>query len=146
MEAIEFKQVTEDDWKLVDDLESGSATPFFCPCDSEEGYRKYIRESTVYVIMKNGKDIGTVSHKTQDDGSILFNGLTILPEHRGQGVATDSMKRLLSNLGKQTYALLVHPENTTALMIYLRLGFVITEWKDNFFGDGTPRLYLKLVP
>lgn len=143
MNKIKFKQVSIEDWKLVEEIEKGAASIFFCPCENEKGYKKYIKESEVFFIMQDGKAIGTISYKAEKDGTILINGLTVLPDYRGKGVATNAMKKLLTDLGDQNYTLLVHPENTAALLIYLRLGFVITEWKDNYFGNGQPRLYLK---
>ncbi len=58
---------------------------------------------------------------------------------------THAMKKLLSDLGNKNFALLVHPENTPALLIYLRLGFLISEWKENYFGNGQPRILMRLI-
>lgn len=41
MRKIQFKQVGIKDWKLVEKIEKGAASAFFCPCDGEEGYKKY---------------------------------------------------------------------------------------------------------
>lgn len=143
MRKIEFKQATLKDWGVVEELESGAKSPFFCPCDGEAGYKKYIKESRVYFIVSGKKMIGTVSYKIEKDKTVLINGLTILPGYRGKGIATVVMEKLLKDLGKRDFSLLVHPENIPALLIYLRLGFAISEWKDNYFGNGQPRLYLK---
>ncbi|MFA6918086.1 MAG: GNAT family N-acetyltransferase [Candidatus Gracilibacteria bacterium] len=143
MEKIKFKQAIVNDWKLVEKLEKGAESPFFCPCDGEAGYKKYIKESKVFFIISGKKTIGTVSYKIEKNKTVLVNGLTILPSYRGKGFATAVMEKLLKTLGKRDFSLLVHPENIPALLIYLRLGFAISEWKDNYFGNGQPRLYLK---
>lgn len=143
MGEIKFKQVSVEDWELVEKIEKGAASVFYFPCENEEQYKRYIKESKVYLVMYGDKAIGTISYKTEKDGTVLINSLTILPDYRGKGIATNAMKKLLADLGDKNYALLVHPENTAALLIYLRLGFVIAAWKDNYFGNGQPRLYLK---
>lgn len=128
---------------LLQSLEKGAASDMFAPCDGEEGYKKYIRESQVYSVVKDNNAIGTISYKNQDDGTVLINGLTIMPEYRGQGIASLAMNKLLDEIGNKSCSLVVHPGNTPAILIYLRLDFYITGWKDNFFGDGEPRLYLQ---
>lgn len=144
MPQITHKPVTLDDWQLLVSLEKIAKNPFYFACDSEEMCKQYIRESHVYFLMDGKKPIGTISHKTEPDGTILINGLTVLPEYRGKGIAHAALKQLLEELGDhQNYALHVHPANTPALLIYLRLGFVITGWEDHHFGDGEPRLYLR---
>jgi RimJ/RimL family protein N-acetyltransferase len=142
MGKMQFKQATIKDWKLVEKLEKGSESPFFEPCTGEEGYKRYIEESKVFFIINNKNPIGTISYKI-DKKAILVNGLTILPKYRGEGIATKAMKKLLSKLGNKNITLVVHPKNIPALLIYLRFGFAIIGWKDNYFGNGQPRLFLR---
>ncbi len=124
MPNITTKPVTLADWELLASLEKIAKNPFYFACDGE-------------------KPISTISHTTEKDGTVLVNGLTVLPEYRGKGIVHAALKQLLEDLGNHNYALHVHPSNTPALLIYLRLGFVITAWEDKHFGDGQPRLYLR---
>lgn len=140
---IEFKKLNIEDWELLQSLEENAASDMFVSCDGEEEYKKYIRESQVYAIMKDNKAIGTISYKNHEDGVVLINGLTVMPKYRGQGIASLAMNKLLDEIGNKSCSLVVHPGNTPAILIYLRLGFYITDWKDNYFGDGEPRLYLQ---
>lgn len=141
---MKFKKVETKDWKLLCSLfEEASATKIFTPCEGEAGYKKYIKESAVCFIMKGNDVVGTISYKIQDDGKYLINGLTVKPDFRKQGIAKQSMEKLLDKIGNKEVVLFVHPKNIPALLIYLRLGFFITKWKDNHFGDGEPRLYLQ---
>jgi ribosomal protein S18 acetylase RimI-like enzyme len=141
--TLKFKQATLEDWEKVRELEEASATHMFAPCEDEEGYKRYVRESTVYFILNEEDEaIGTISYKDQDD-TVTIKGLTVNPEYRGKGIAKTAMKQLMEEIGNRKMALTVHPANTPALMIYLRLGFTIVAWKDDYFGDGEPRLYLK---
>lgn len=38
--------------------------------------------------------------------------------------------------------LVTHPENTKAIRLYESLGFKIAERKENYYGDGEPRVVL----
>ncbi len=137
---IKLKKATIKDWKLVKNLEESAVSKMFAP---EEDYKRFVLESKVFIIMDKEKSIGTVSYKNQDDGNILINGLTIISEYREQGIAKQAMGKLLDMVGNKNFELLVHPANTPALLIYLSFGFIISDWKDNYFNDGEPRLYLQ---
>ena len=72
-----------------------------------------------------------------------FNGLTVVHTHRRKGIASWAIQNILDNIkNKKTINLVVHPKNTAAILVYLKAGFVVDGWKDNFFGDGEPRLSL----
>lgn len=38
--------------------------------------------------------------------------------------------------------LVTHPDNAAAIGLYESLGFKITERKENYFGNGTPRVIM----
>jgi ribosomal protein S18 acetylase RimI-like enzyme len=53
------------------------------------------------------------------------------------------IRALLDEVGdKKPFELVTHPENTSAIITYLKSGFKIKAWKDNYFGDGQPRILL----
>ena len=41
--------------------------------------------------------------------------------------------------------LVTHPQNTAALKLYSKYGFIVTGQKENYYGDGEPRLILTKV-
>lgn len=143
MNDIYFKRANIEDWKLLEKIEKAAASPFFQGCIDEAQYKKYLTESQVFFIMAGDDAIGSISYKKIENETMLINGLTVLPDRRRRGIARKAMKKLLADLGNQNIALYVHPENTPALLIYLRLNFVITDWKDNVLGNGQPRLLLR---
>lgn len=140
--SIRFRKATIKDWKLVEELENAAKNSFYLSRKGEENYKNYIKNCQVFLISIDKKVIGTISYKIEKNNNILINGLTILPEFRGQGIATISMGKLLNTLKNKNLSLVVHPENTPALLVYLKHGFTIKEWRDNHFGNGQPRLYL----
>jgi len=142
MTKIRLQKATLNNWKLVEKLEKNAKGQFFCPCKGETEYKNYIKTSNVFLIMANEIPIGTISYKIKSK-TALINGLTLLPQYRGQGIATNTMKKILTKLKNKNIELVVHPQNTPAIIIYLHLGFKIMGWKENYFGNGQPRLLLK---
>ncbi|MEI8090701.1 MAG: GNAT family N-acetyltransferase [bacterium] len=55
-----------------------------------------------------------------------IDGLIILPKYRNQGIGTYAMKVFLKKLkNEKIIRLVTHPENTPAILLYLKLGFLI---------------------
>lgn len=105
--------------------------------------KKHLGQSIAYLIYENNKVIGYSSYDVQNN-KIHVSGIALLGKFRGKGIGTYIMKKLLNQL--KTYkniSLTVHPKNAPAVKMYYNLGFVATGWKDNFFGDGQPRLILE---
>jgi ribosomal-protein-alanine N-acetyltransferase len=48
--------------------------------------------------------------------------------------------------GTDRIDLVTHPENKNALQLYMSLGFKVESRRENYFGDGEPRLVLVLTP
>ena len=93
-------------------------------------------------MLDDNKKIGTISYKPTNE-CYEVDGLTILPEYRNQGFGKKAFLLLLKEPKiKKKWILVTHPQNTASLLIYLKAGFKITEWKDNYFGDHSPRLLL----
>ena len=141
--TIKLKKFDLENWKLLESLEKSATTNMYAAREDEEEYKRYIQNSQVYAIMKGDEAIGTISYKIQENGEALINGLTVKPEHRGKGIGKLAMSKILDEIGDKKCSLVVHPKNTPALLIYLSLGFLIKEWKNDYFGDGEPRLCLE---
>ena len=143
MKDIILQPANINDWKILAILEKSAANKVFHPLTKEDEIKKYIKDSNVFFIVLNNKEIGTISFEEKEDNSIYFDGLTILPNCRRQGIATYALKKVLEDLkNKRVLSIVVHPENTPAILLYLKAGFVIKKWKENFYGDGEPRLFL----
>ncbi len=139
---ITLKRCKNDDWQIVEKMEKVAKSRLFSPFEGEKKIKEYIRKSEVYMILKGDDPIGTVSYEVKKDGHILFNGLVVLPKYRKRGIGSTAIQKALKRAGNRKAELIVHPENTVALIIYLKLGFKIKSWKDNYFGDGESRLIL----
>lgn len=143
MKEFELVRATIEDWEQVRDVECSARSRLFLPLEDEQELREYLTESVVFFIVCGTQRAGTVAYKTPTDSSIYIDGLVILPEYRGRGIGRAVLAQLMTTLGNHTYTLVVHPQNIIALQLYLSLGFIPQSWKENYFGDGEPRMMLK---
>ncbi len=143
---LSYKKATEQDWEAVRDLEKKAASVaprFFLAYNSEKEMRDYLQKCKVFFVLKDNQPIGTVAYSPKEPGHISIDGLAILPQYAGKGYGTEAMEWLLDQIkDAKKVDLVVHPHNSGAIRIYLKMGFQIEGWKDNYFGDGEPRLEL----
>ena len=122
---------------------SVSGSKLFHPITDESEVRAYISESSVLIVRLDGCAVGIVSYAIESSGDAHIMGLITSPQHQRLGIATKAMEFVLARLGKIKRAYLtVHPENTPAIKLYEKLGFKVEGRKENYFGDGEPRLIL----
>lgn len=141
---LTYKRLTEDDWKLASSIEQTVADGcLFKAYTEEEETREYLKKSTVYAILLDDKPIGTISYELKDKDHAYIDSMTIIPEYQGRGYASQAFDFLFDQIkGFKIVDLVTHPHNIKALQIYLKHGFVIDGWIDNYFGDGQPRIKL----
>ena len=142
---FEFKKAEEKDWEIISFLEKSVSEKnnYYSPIIKENEVKEYIKKSTVFIIEKEGKAVGTVSYEIKDKNHIYFDGLTVHPDYQKQKIATKAMEFVINRIGKvKKIDLHVHPKNTPAIKLYLNFGFKIDSWVENHFGDGEPRIIL----
>lgn len=144
--TILLKRVKPSDWRTIQSIEASvPISPTFHPYTQQHDIKKYISESTVYLIYRNDHLVGSISYQIKADSSAYIDGLIVLPSFQKQGVASDSLDIILCELQtKKRIWLLTHPHNSASIIMYLKRGFVITSWTNNVFGDGQPRLQLEI--
>jgi ribosomal protein S18 acetylase RimI-like enzyme len=119
---------------------------YFRPADSQ-GAVKEISENVFYLIKKGDKLVATASYRVLRDRSAYISNVAVDPFYRRQGIARAAMVFLLGKCRKlNRVKLVVHPENEPALRLYSALGFRTESRKENYFGDGEPRLVLVFRP
>ena len=95
----------------------------------------------IYLILKDGVVVGDTSYERKPDGSAYLSGLVIEPQFQGQGIGKEVMRLTMEDLKDvKIITLMTHPENKVAINLYLSFGFVIKGRKENYFGDGEPRI------
>lgn len=145
LSVIFAKATPEDIPVLLEIEESVSGVSTYSPMLDADEWVEEIQKENVYLIKKDGIVVGNISYERSGDSHVYISGLVISPAFQGQGIARESLKKLLNDLGGiQKIDLVTHPENHKALELYQSLGFVIESRKEDYYGDGEPRLVLSL--
>lgn len=143
---LTLQPATLSDWQEIGAIESNSGNACYKALTLEGELKEFLTESRVFFAINNGKKIGSVGIKQLSDKQAQLVNLSIMPEYRGQGYGKELVEVTVqeaTRLGFETIMLLVHPTNTTAQIMYLKCGFIVTAYKENYFGDGEPRLVME---
>lgn len=109
---------------------------------NEKEVEEYVKNSIVYLIKNNDDIIGSISYDVIDSDHADISGLVIKPEFQQRGFGRKAMNLLFEELKDyKKLSLCVHPDNH-ARKLYESLGFKVESRKENYFGDGEPRLIM----
>lgn len=109
---------------------------------NEKEVEEYVKNSIVYLIKNNDDIIGSISYDVVDSNHADLSGLVIKPEFQKQGMARKAIELLFKELKDyKELSLCVHPDNH-ARKLYESFGFKVESRKENYFGDGEPRLIM----
>jgi ribosomal protein S18 acetylase RimI-like enzyme len=102
----------------------------------------YIQDSQVYVAYLDNIPAGYFVLKDLSEDKKELKSIAVHSDYQENGVGKTMMKKVLELCANSEIVLVTHPKNIQALVMYLKNGFVITGWIDDFLGDGQPRLKL----
>ena len=102
----------------------------------------YLRGSETYLVREEGKIVGFHAFLPVNELEVEIKTMAVLPQFQGKGVGQKMMKEMKQLNKHKRLILATHPRNIQALVFYLKQGFIVYGWKDNYFGDGQPRLLL----
>ena len=141
---INLKRAELDDiTKLLEIEKSVAGTKIYSAMLSSDEWQEEIKNSTVYLIEKNGEVIGNISYEKKSKDHVYISGLAIDPDFQDQGVAKQVLILVLAELKNiKRIDLVTHPDNFKAIQLYQSLGFIVESQKENYFGDDEPRLIL----
>ncbi len=146
MAEIIFKKATIKDIPVLIDIEKkliGLKTYSVQITEKEWGDAINKESEIVYLILRDNKVVGNISYEKKSGDTAYISGFAIDPKFQKQGIGREAIRLLLEELkGMKRIELVTHPENSPALKIYLSFGFAIKERKENYFGDGEPRIKL----
>lgn len=145
MPNFTLQKATIADWETIEKIEKTSDRKLYAPRVDKAEILHDITKNFVYFIIVENKKAGFVSYIVEADGNIELNGLVLLPEFKGQGIAKAAFNKALEMTNAKHYSLFVHPENKAALKIYTDAGFTIQSRLENHFGDGEPRIFMTLA-
>jgi len=115
---------------------------------SKDEFLEKLGKRKIYLFREGDKTIGHISVVTKEDGSVYFSNFAIDPEYQGKGYARkiiELTREIIRDEVKDAPRLeaAAHPDNLKAIHLYESLGFKITGRKENYCGDGEPRLILE---
>ena len=108
--------------------------------------KKQIEENECFNIYDDGVLVGHIEYLIKTPTHAYLGGLVILPEFKNQGIgrkATLAILEIVKDI--ERVDLVTHPHNSAVIRIFLALGFRIEAWKDNYWGDGQPRLVISKI-
>ena len=116
---------------------------FDFPPQSVNILKEYLTGSIIYLCLDNDRPVGAFCYKGNNEDEVELMQFMVLPEYQGKGVGKYMLRKFLEYVKGKNIHVVTHPLNTPALVLYLKHGFCINGWKDNYYGDGEPRLELK---
>lgn len=114
---------------------------FDLPSRNVEEQIDYLKESEVFGLYENGVVVGFFAYR-QGENDVELLVIAVDPQKQGNGYGKMLIAKLLELTKNRTVRLVTHPKNSGAIRFYLKSGFTISGWKDNYYGDGQPRLLL----
>lgn len=143
-DKLVLQQATPVDFQAIIALENKVASRTYVPLGNEKQLLAIMAKGPIFLIKQEQDLVGMIAYYQKDDGSYYIPTLVIDPQYRGQHLGREAMHKILERLNDVPKVWLIsHPENP-AVKLYESLGFKITGTKENYFGDGEPRLVLTL--
>lgn len=137
------KTTTEDVDKFIEIEKTSAGLKMYSSMTDPEEAKEEIENNEVYFIKRDGQIVGSTEYQIKNPKEAYLGGLIIKPEYRGQGIARKAIEFRLEKLkGVKRLWLVTHPHNSKMIRMYLSYGFIIEAWKDDYYGDGQPRLVL----
>jgi len=141
---ISYTRAQVSDWETVHSLflEAISFADGTYHADTEkDAVIHFIKTVQVFLLIDDSVPVGMISYSETEPGCFYVEELVIGHNIKGKGYGNEALSWLLDKLKlAKSVSLVTHPHNTPAIRLYLKHGFRIEEWKDNFYGDGTPRI------
>ena len=88
------------------------------------------------------------SKYNKERGVYEISSIVVNTNYRRKGLGGEILNKIIKDLKKKKFTkiyLTVSPLNTGALILYLKNGFVIYDYKTNVYGKGADRVFLVLV-
>ena len=118
---------------------------FDIPSRTVQEQKEYLQGSETYIAYDTQEAIGFFAFKQKGEDIELLS-IAVTPSNQRKGYGTIMMKKLFEQNKNKIIHLVTHPKNSSAIIYYLQFGFEIYGWKENYYGDGQPRLLLKFDP
>ncbi len=144
MKGIRLKNATIKDIEEILRVESSIGhRNIYSGLANQKEVCEFLADNTVFLIRKNGVVVGDISYKIKSRRHAHISGFAIIPRFQHKGIGRFALATILRKLrGIKRIDLVTHPKNSPAIRLYLSFRFSIESWKNNYYGDGEPRLVL----
>ncbi len=141
-QKVSFIKTGDEDWPILLELEKSEIeNDIYRPITEMDELKKYFSKSVIYKVTVDEKLAGYCSYDLNKEGAEV-TALLVLKPFRRKGLGGLMLKKILGELKTvKKIKIITSPENIVALRLYLKQGFVIKEWIDNYW-KGKPRLIL----
>lgn len=145
LNGVSFLKTTETDWPIILELEKGMVgNLIYRPITDMEELKSYFSKSTIYKVTSGKLLVGYCAYELATNTAEI-TALLVLSEFQKKGVGECMLKKMMEELDAiQNIKVITSPENAVALRLYLKYGFIVKEWKENYW-QGQPRLVLYKV-
>ncbi|MBI2065009.1 MAG: GNAT family N-acetyltransferase [Candidatus Yanofskybacteria bacterium] len=144
MPDITFRKATIEDIDTFIEIEKTAVgLKVYSGITDKEEAKEEIENNEVYFIIKDGEIVGSTEYQVKSQEEAYLGGLVIKPKFQDKGIARQAIEFRLNKVkDKKRVWLVTHPDNSKVIKLYLSYGFVIESRKENYYGDGEPRLVL----
>lgn len=141
--SITYKQANNDDLDTLFNIENSlSYNQIYAAITNKKEFEKYFTGHKMFLVIYKNNPIGYFAYKTIDKEISEITGFALVKEYQSKGIGTYMMDKIMDDLiNVKKIKIFTSPENIPALILYLKNGFVIKEWKDNYF-QGQSRVIL----
>ena len=143
LDGVTLQSATlEDIEKLLALEKSVEGNTTYSAMDEKE-LREEFETSSVFLVMHEGRAVGSVMYEIKNEDRAYISGIIIHPDFQGQGFAREALKQVLEKLREyKRIDLVTHPSNVAAKSLYESFGFVEESRKEDYYGDGEPRVVM----
>lgn len=117
------------------------------PADLFKNYA--LRRPELFLVAQVGRRIAGYSITcVSARGVAEVDSIAVLPRYRGRGIAKMLLQRSIQKvrrIGVSAVTLMVRRENTSAIQLYRRLGFVRTATVKDYYEDGATAWRMRLA-
>ena len=143
MKNITLKLATEKDVPVFLELEkSVSHLKVYSAITNENEVVEEFKKNIIYLIKNKNETVGSIEYEIKSPEHAYISGFVVNPKFQRQGIGREALGQILEKLKNiKRIDLVTHPDNPV-LNLYKSFGFVVESIKENYFGDGEPRIVL----
>lgn len=97
---------------------------------------------SAYLVYDEVKPVGFMVFEDKSSFIEIYE-FGLLPQYQHKGIGTLLLQDFLKRIKNKKIHLLTHPFNSIAIIFYLKYGFTLSAWKDDYYKNGQPRVLLK---